>query len=56
MRVLLDANVLLDCLVLEANGQPRLGNRACASDDAIKVDFRIKVKEHAIGMGNWSRA
>ena len=28
MRVLLDANVLLDCLVLEANGQPRLGKEA----------------------------
>lgn len=25
MRVLIDANVLLDCLVLEANGQPRAG-------------------------------
>lgn len=25
MRVLLDANVLLDCLVLESSGQPRTG-------------------------------
>jgi len=31
-------------------------NRAYASDDAIKVDFMIKVKERAIGMGNRSRA
>jgi hypothetical protein len=30
--------------------------RAYASDDAIKVDFMIKVKERAIGMGNRSRA
>lgn len=28
MRVLLDANVLLDCLVLEASGQPRQGKLA----------------------------
>lgn len=28
MRVMLDANVLLDCLVLEANGQPRPGKAA----------------------------
>jgi hypothetical protein len=30
--------------------------RAYASDDAIKVDFMIKVKERAIGMGNRRRA
>jgi hypothetical protein len=30
--------------------------RAYASDDAIKVDFMIKVKEREIGMGNRSRA
>jgi len=36
-----------------ANGEWR--NRAYASDDAIKVDFMIKVKERAIGMGNRSR-
>lgn len=29
MRVMLDANVLLDCLVNEANGQPRAGKTAC---------------------------
>jgi len=28
MRLLLDANVLLDCLVLETNGLPRLGKEA----------------------------
>lgn len=28
MRLLLDANVLLDCLVLESNGQPRSGKTA----------------------------
>ena len=28
MRVLLDANILLDCLILEANGQPRAGKAA----------------------------
>lgn len=28
MRLLLDANVLLDCLVLESNGQPRSGKMA----------------------------
>jgi predicted nucleic acid-binding protein len=28
MRLLLDANVLLDCLVLESNGQPRSGKVA----------------------------
>lgn len=28
MRVMLDANVLLDCLVLEADGQPRAGKAA----------------------------
>lgn len=28
MRVLLDANVLLDCLVLEASGAPRVGKSA----------------------------
>jgi hypothetical protein len=31
-------------------------SRAYASDDAIKVDFMIKVKEREIGMGNRSRA
>lgn len=30
MRVLLDANVPLDCLILEANGQPRPGQAASA--------------------------
>lgn len=30
MRLLLDANVLLDCLVLENNGLPRHGNEASA--------------------------
>lgn len=28
MRLLLDANVLLDCLVLESSGLPRVGNEA----------------------------
>lgn len=28
MRLLLDANVLLDCLVLESNGLPRVGKEA----------------------------
>lgn len=28
MRVMLDANVLLDCLVLETSGQPRAGKSA----------------------------
>lgn len=28
MRLLLDANVLLDCLVVESNGQPRSGKAA----------------------------
>lgn len=28
MRVLLDANVILDCLILESNGQPRPGKAA----------------------------
>lgn len=35
MRVMLDANVLLDCLVLEANGLPRSGK--AASDALLKV-------------------
>ncbi len=35
MRLLLDANVLLDCLVLEANGQPRAGK--LASDQLIDL-------------------
>ena len=28
MRLLLDANVLLDCLVLETSGEPRVGKIA----------------------------
>lgn len=35
MRVLLDANVLLDCLVLEASGQPRAGK--AASDQVLTL-------------------
>ncbi len=35
MRVLLDANVLLDCVVLEASGQPRLGKGA--SDQVLNL-------------------
>jgi predicted nucleic acid-binding protein len=35
MRLLLDANVLLDCLVLEASGQPRAGKPA--SDRLIEL-------------------
>jgi predicted nucleic acid-binding protein len=30
MRLLLDANVLLDCLILESNGLPRVGKEASA--------------------------
>jgi len=30
MRLLLDSNVLLDCLVLETNGLPRQGKEASA--------------------------
>jgi hypothetical protein len=33
MRVMLDAHVLLDCLVLEASGLPRVGKPA--SDQAL---------------------
>jgi hypothetical protein len=36
--------------------KPWVSTRAYASDDAIKVDFMIKVKERAIGMGNRRRA
>jgi predicted nucleic acid-binding protein len=35
MRLLLDANILLDCLVLEASGQPRLGKSA--SDQLLSL-------------------
>lgn len=35
MRVMLDANVLLDCLVLEANGEPRPGKPA--SDELLNL-------------------
>jgi hypothetical protein len=30
MRLLLDANVLLDCLILESSGLPRVGKEASA--------------------------
>lgn len=39
MRVLLDANVLLDCLVLEASGQPRAG-KAASDQLLIQCDTR----------------
>lgn len=35
MRVMLDANVLLDCLVLESNGMPRPGK--AASDQLLNL-------------------
>jgi PIN domain len=35
MRIMLDANIILDCLVLEANGQPRPGK--AASDQILTL-------------------
>jgi hypothetical protein len=44
------------CPRLQGGDGERGRCRAYASDDAIKVDFMIKVKERATGMGNRSRA
>ena len=41
MRVMLDANVLLDCLVLEASGLPRPG-KAASDQRAVAQIYSLR--------------